>query len=373
MIVQGICLPKFEELKNIFQKYFDKKEEMGANFSIVKNNEILVNLYGGEKNKNISWDENTIVNTFSLSKGIYASCIAKLVEENEIDIEQKVSFYWPEFKNNKEKILVEDILSHQSGLFRFKEKISNDDLLNFEKIIFILEKQNPDHKPGEKTYYHAKTHGYLVENLIRKITQKNLKEFFYENFSKKYDLNFNFGFKENDFNNVSDLVQNKMEPEKIQKDFNAFNNPKHEINFYNSKKWRLAGVPSMGGHGSGLSIAKLYSILANDLKLDHKKIISQNKFKKILLQSPSRLDESLKLPIRWTYSGYILRGGWMFGKNKNAFGHNGWGGSLGFADPVEGMGIAYVTKKLNPGMGADLRAINLIKKTYEILDKYKIF
>ena len=126
MLVQGICPPKFEELKNIFQKYFDNNEESGANFSIVKNSEILVNIFGGQKSKNSSWDENTIVNTFSLSKGIYASCIARLIEVNELDIEKKVSFYWPEFKNNKEKILVKDILSHQSGLFRFKEKISND-------------------------------------------------------------------------------------------------------------------------------------------------------------------------------------------------------------------------------------------------------
>ena len=368
MLVQGICPPKFQELKNIFQEYFDNNEETGANFSIVKNNEILVNIFGGQKSKNSSWDENTIVNTFSLSKGIYASCIARLIEENEINIEKKVSFYWPEFKINKEKILIKDILSHQSGLFRFKEKISNEDLLNFEKIIYILEKQNPDHEPGEKTYYHAKTHGYLVENLIRKIAKKSLKEFFYENFSQKYDLNFNFGFKEDDFNNVSDLIENNIEYEETNKEFNAFNNPKHDINFYNSKKWRLSGVPSMGGHGSALSVAKLYDLLANDLKLDHKKIISQKKFKKILLPLPPRLDESLKLPIKWTYSGYILRGGWMFGKNKESFGHNGWGGSLGFGDPIEGMGIAYVTRKINSSMAADSRAINLIKKTYEIFN-----
>jgi len=110
-------------------------------------------------------------------------------------------------------------------------------------------------------------------------------------------------------------------------------------------------------------------LLANDLKFNNNKIISQNNFKKILEQSSSKLDESLKLSIKWTYSGYILRGGWMFGKNKKSFGHNGWGGSLGFGDPVEGIGISYVTRKINSGMGADMRAVNLIKKTYEILEK----
>jgi len=366
MLVQGICPPKFKELKNIFQKYFDEKDEIGANFSIVKNNEVLINLYGGFKNKNDKWDENTIVNTFSLSKGIYASCITKLIEQKEIDIEKKVSFYWPKFSENKDKILVKHILSHQSGLYRFKEKITNQDLLDYDHIITILEKQSPDHKPGERTFYHAKTHGYLVENLIKKITNKNLKDFFIENFSKKYDLNFNFGFQEKDFNNVSDLIEFNSKPIEINNEYDAFNNPEHDVDFYNSKEWRLSSVPSMGGHGSALAIAKLYDLLANDLKLNNNNIISSNNFKKILQQSSVRLDESLKLPIKWTFSGYILRGGWMFGKNKEAFGHNGWGGSLGFGDPIEGIGIAYVTRKINSGMGADMRVVKLIKKFYEL-------
>jgi CubicO group peptidase (beta-lactamase class C family) len=367
-MIQGVCPPRFEELKSIFQKYLDSGDEIGANFSVVKNNQIMINIYGGQKNQSSLWDENTIVNTFSVSKGIYASCIAKLIQEKEIDIEKKVKFYWPEFKNNKENILVKDILSHQSGLFRFKEKITNDDLLDYDKIINLLEKQTPDHLPGEKTYYHAKTHGYLVENLIRKITQKNLKEFFDENFSKKYELNFNFGFKKNDFSHVSDLIENVIEPKIVNNDFDAFNNPEHDTNFYNSKKWRLAGVPSMGGHGSALAVAKIYDLLANDIKSNNKNIISNNNFKKILQQSTTSLDHSLNLPIKWSYSGFILRGGWMFGKNKEAFGHNGFGGSLGFADPIEGIGIAYITRKINSTMKADIRAVSLIKKFYEILD-----
>ncbi len=369
MIVRGVCAPKFEELRDLFQKYLNDKIETGANFAIIKNQEILVNIYGGEKNNKEPWDETTIVNTFSLSKGIYASCIASLIEKKEINLDKEVSYYWPEFSYNKKDITVKDILSHQSGLYRFKKKITNDDLLDFDKIIEILEKQEPDHKPGEKTFYHAKTHGYLVENLIRKITNLSLKKFFKKNLSSIYNLNFNFGFEEQDFKNVCDLIEIKSETHETTKELTAFNNPKHEISFYNSRKWRLGGVASMGGHGSALSIAKLYDLLANDLKFDNKKIISRQNFRDILNQSNFRIDETLKLPIKWTYSGFILRGGWMFGKNKEAFGHNGWGGCLGFGDPVKGIGIAYVTKKVNPGMSADTRAVNLIKKTYEIFDR----
>ena len=369
MIIQGECAPQFIELKEKFKKYFEENKESGANFSIVKNGKVLVNIYGGKKNHLQNWDEDTIVNTFSLSKGIYAGCIAKLIQEKIIDIEKKVSFYWPKFKKNKENIKVKHILSHQAGLYRFKIKIKNEDLLDFNKITHILEDQDPDHPPGFETFYHAKTHGFLVENLIRKTTQLNLKDFFSQNFSKKYNLNFNFGFDNKDFKNVADLEeQNLKDIEKRDQDYNAFNNPVHDINFYNSRSWRLSGVPSMGGHGSALSIAKFYDILANDIKHDDNRVISKNNFLNILKISNFNNDGSLGIPIKWTYSGYIIRGGWLFGKNKESFGHNGWGGSVGFADPIEGVGISYVTKKINSSMSADKRVINLIKKFYEILN-----
>ena len=367
MIVKGVCSPKFQEVQQVFQNLFNDNEEVGANFAVVQNNRILINIFGGLKNSNEEWDENTIVNTFSLSKGIYAICIAKLIEEKKLDIEKRISFYWPEFKEDKENIRVKDILSHQSGLYRFKSKITNQDLLDFDKIIDLLEKQKPDHMAGERTFYHAKTHGYLIENIIRKVTNLNLKEFFKINFSQKFSLNFNFGFENNDFENAADLLENGKIEKSQNDEFNAFNNPEHDINFYNTKEWRLAGVPSMGGHGSALAVAKLYDLLSNDLRSNEKNIIAQSTFKEILTQSNNRVDESLKLPIKWTNSGFILRGGWMFGKNKENFGHNGWGGSLGFADPINGMGIAYVTRKINSGMNADTRALKLIKKLYEFI------
>ena len=96
-------------------------------------------------------------------------------------------------------------------------------------------------------------------------------------------------------------------------------------------------------------------------------LLSKLSIKKCITETVSRIDESLMLPIRWSQVGLILRGGWLFGKNKESFGHNGWGGSLGFADPVLGIGVAYTTNKINPTMASDQRIINLLKKFYEII------
>ena len=127
-------------------------------------------------------------------------------------------------------------------------------------------------------------------------------------------------------------------------------------------------MPSMGGHGNSDAIATIYDYLANDYKNNSQNIIRQNLLKKYLFETSSQTDLSLNFPVRWANLGFILRGGWMFGKYKESFGHNGWGGSLGFADPINGIGVAYVTKELNPTMGVDQRAVILIKKLYELLD-----
>jgi CubicO group peptidase (beta-lactamase class C family) len=122
----------------------------------------------------------------------------------------------------------------------------------------------------------------------------------------------------------------------------------------------------MNGHGNARSIAKIYDIFVNDLILEKNILLSKSSIKKCITESASRIDESLMLPIRWSRVGLILRGGWLFGKNKESFGHNGWGGSLGFADPTLGIGVAYTTNKINPTMGADFRIINLLKEFYKL-------
>ena len=173
-MVNGYCEEKYNPVKKIFEDYFLKQEEIGASFAIYKEGKPLIDLHGGFKDKNNkNWEENTIVNVFSATKGIYEIIVSILIDQNILDLEKSVSYYWDAFKqSNKREIKLKHILSHQSGLYRFKEKITQEDLLDWNKIITILENQEPDHPCGEKTYYHAKTHGFLIGEIIKKITNK---------------------------------------------------------------------------------------------------------------------------------------------------------------------------------------------------------
>jgi CubicO group peptidase (beta-lactamase class C family) len=366
-MVNGYCEEKYNSIKKIFGDYFLSNQEIGASFAVYKEGKPLIDLWGGFQNKdNKKWEENTIANVFSATKGIYEIIVSILIDQNILDLEKPVCYYWSTFKqSNKKEIKLKHILSHQSGLYRFKEKITQQDLLDWNKIISILENQEPDHKPGEKTYYHAKTHGFLIGEIIKKITKKSLGELVSELLSKKLELDFFIGTPKNQLSNIAFLYQDKTESKIISK-FNAFNNPEHEIDFYNKKDWQIAEVPSMNGHGNAKSIAKIYDVFVNDLILERNILLSKTSIKKCLTESVVRIDQSLMLPIRWSDGGLILRGGWLFGKNKESFGHNGWGGSLGFADPILGIGVAYTTNKINPTMASDQRIINLLKEFYRI-------
>ena len=316
-MINGYCEEKYSPVKKIFESYFLNKEEIGASFAIYKEGKPLIDLWGGFKNKkNQKWDENTIVNVFSKTKGIYEIIVSILVDRNILDLEKPVSYYWEAFKqSNKKEIKLKHILSHQSGLYRFKEKIMQQDMLDWNKIISILENQEPDHKPGEKTYYHAKTHGFLIGEVIKKITKKSLGELVSELLSKKLGLDFFIGTPKNQLSNIAFLYREKNEV-KTSNEFNAFNNPEHEISFYNKKEWQIAEIPSMNGHGNAKSIAKIYDVYVNDLILEKNLLLSKSSIKKCLTESISRTDQSLMLPIRWSDVGLILRGGWLFGKNK---------------------------------------------------------
>ncbi|NBV39724.1 MAG: class A beta-lactamase-related serine hydrolase, partial [Proteobacteria bacterium] len=250
-MISGYCEEKYTPVKKIFEDYFLKQEEIGASFAIYKEGKPLIDLYGGFKNKNNEkWEENTIVNVFSATKGIYEIIVSILINENILDLEKPVSYYWDAFKqSNKREIKLKHILSHQSGLYRFKEKVTQQDLLDWNKIISILENQEPDHLCGEKTYYHAKTHGFLIGEIIKKTTKKSLGKLVYELLSKKFKLDFFIGTPKNQLSNIAFLYENNTK-NKISPEFNAFNNPEHEINFYNKKNWQTAEIPSMNGHGN---------------------------------------------------------------------------------------------------------------------------
>ena len=127
-MIEGYCHPDFKELENHFRSLIDSGYETGASFAVEKDGEMIVDLWGGykDKEKTIPWDKDTICNVFSVTKGIIVPCMMHLVEQGKISLDDKVSKYWPEYgTNGKENTLIKHFLTHRAGMFGFRERLEN--------------------------------------------------------------------------------------------------------------------------------------------------------------------------------------------------------------------------------------------------------
>ena len=147
----GYCDPAFAKIGDIFTKAIESEHELGASLAIEYKGRMVVDMFGGHKDieRTKPWEEDTIVNVFSVTKGVAATCIAKLIDEGKLDVNNKVSFYWPEYGcNGKENTKVSDLLSHRSAMFGFQEGMPSGPWQNWEVFTKALESQKPFKEPG---------------------------------------------------------------------------------------------------------------------------------------------------------------------------------------------------------------------------------
>ena len=215
MSVNGYCDPKFIELKEYFEESINSKFELGAAISIEIEGESVINLWGGyqDANRRRAWEEDTLCNTFSVSKAMTSACILKLIEERKIDLNEKVSFYWPEYGcNGKEDTKIIDLLTHRAGMFAFEDNftINNEDWTNWNLFVTKLAKQKPFYTPGSAQSYHALTFGFLVGEVVRRVDGRSLGTYFKEKIADAYNIDFIFGLDNEDIKRTSDIVMSKI-------------------------------------------------------------------------------------------------------------------------------------------------------------------
>jgi len=204
----GKCDARFEAVKNAFRNNFEDGMEVGASFAVMINGEYVIDIWGGYKDKEKTqlWEKNTICNVFSTTKVPTALCTMICVDRELLDLDEKVAKYWPEFaQNGKENILVRHILSHTSGLAGIDEPIPWSAWYDWDKIVTLLEAQKPWWEPGTKSGYHAFTQGYLLGELVKRVTGKSLGTFFKEEVAVPLHIDFYIGLPEEHIPRVSNL------------------------------------------------------------------------------------------------------------------------------------------------------------------------
>ena len=228
---------------------------------------------------------------------------------------------------------------------------------------------HPIWEPGTASGYHSMTYGWLVSELIIRVTGKTLGNYFKENIGDPNQIDFHIGLPLAEEKRGAEMIpfpkesnQSSTKPNDAQI---ASGSGPNLLKHQNTTKWRSAEIPSANGQGCASAIAKLYSLVVTD---DHSlKIINDKTIETMTAERITNRDLVLDVVTRWG-SGFIMNmHKVIYGPEETSFGHSGWGGSCGFGDPINRIGVSYVMNNMKNNFAADGRSLELINKTYECL------
>ena len=402
-----------ERLEPLFQKNFETFGDLGAAISVWKNGKELLELHGGfrDARREQPWTEDTIVLIWSATKGIGSACLLHVLQEHKVDIERRVGEFWPEFAQaGKETITLGQLLSHQAGLAALDRKV---DLLDYAAVVDALAKQEPNWPPGIAHGYHARTFGFLVDELVRRISGIKLAEYWRKTFAEPLGLDLWIGLPENENARVATMYAPKAgkqaEPKDRQSgppvgrtrpvassDFYAdlatkgtfahkvFASPfgLNAISAMNKPEIRALPIVSFGGIGNASALAKFYAILANGGRMDGREFFSEKTIAWMTTRLTDGTDRVFQIPTAFS-AGFMkdsrrtrenltalssqVSERPVFGKSVEAFGHPGAGGSHAFADPENGISFAYVMNQMQQSVLPNQKSLRLVDAIYAVL------
>ncbi|MFI4973333.1 MAG: serine hydrolase domain-containing protein [Caulobacterales bacterium] len=364
--VGGFVRDRFAPVREAFEANLASGADVGASFCATVDGETVVDLWGGwaDEARTRPWEQDTIVNVYSTTKTMTALTALLLADRGELDFDAPVARYWPEFAaNGKERVKVSHLMSHSAGLSGWKEKINLQDLYDWDKATALLAAQAPYWEPGTAVGYHALTQGYLVGEVVRRITGRSLGTVFRQEIAEPLGADFHIGLPASEDARVADLIPPPPgggigDGPQSELTANMSQNPPINPLDTRTRAWRAAEIPAGGGHGNARSVAQVHVILANGGVANGKRIMSEAGCRKALEVQIEGPDLILGVPARFGM-GFGLPGEGLPLPNPNTIYWGGYGGSLIIIDMDAHTTFGYVMNKMAPTTTGDMRAFGL--------------
>jgi CubicO group peptidase (beta-lactamase class C family) len=412
--ISGWVAPGFEGVRDAFQANFDAGVEVGAAFGAYHRGQKVADLWGGiaDARTEEPWEEDTLVLVYSTTKGAVAMCANRLAQQGLLDVEAPVVTYWPEFAQaGKEKVTVADLLSHRAGLAWIDGTMSFEEVLRWDPVVEALERQAPSWPPGTAHGYHATTYGWLVGEVVRRVTGMSVGTYLHTEIAEPLDADFYIGLPASEEHRVARLESfiegltsgrplanvaadadsppggpNLTELAELSKTylapggtlFKALSAPGGafaEEEVWHSPQLHAAEIPAANGICDARSLACVYGACVDDVKTSSGstfRILTPEQVTRATTQETQGPDLVLMgLDIQWglgfnVNSGIIGLAG--LGGPK-AFGHFGMGGSAGWADPDLQLGMGYVMNRMDIGTTGDTRSFRLMRACIDAAEK----
>jgi len=397
----------------VFQANFDAGVEVGAAFGAYHQGEKVVDLWGGiaDNRTQDPWEEDTLVLVYSTTKGVVAMCANRLAQQGALDVDAPVVTYWPEFAQaGKERVTVADLLSHRAGLAWVDGTMSFEEMIRWDPVVEALERQEPSWPPGSAHGYHATTYGWLVGEVVRRVTGMSIGTYLRTEIAGPLGADFFIGLPASEEPRVARLVSfleglksgtatlsaesddalqagpNLAQLAELAKTYFAPGGPLFKAmsapggaltdeEVWHSPQLHAAEIPAANGICDARSLALLYGACVDDVRTPSGakfRIMSPQDVESAVQQQTNGPDQVLMgLDIQWGLGFNVNTG--IIGAaglgGPRAFGHFGMGGSAGWADPDLGLGMGYIMNRMDIGTTGDTRSFRLMRSCIDAAQK----
>ncbi len=392
MSVSGTCDPKFDAVREEFDRNFAERGEVGASVCVMVDGERVVDLWGGmaDPDAGRAWSEDTVCLVWSCTKGATALCAHLLIERGQLDPDALVTEYWPEYgQAGKEATTVRMLLSHQGGVAHVRPLLEPGAIRDWDAITALIAAETPFWEPGTRHGYHALTFGWLVGELVRRVDGRSLGRFFAEEVAEPLGIDFWIGTPATEHHRIA---PNRPAPlpdgsQPLSAFYTAamtdptsaaalmmLNNGGFVMDPNHPEDWE-AEIPAANGVTNGRGLAGMYNPLALGGATDSVKLVGPDSIARMsMVASAAEVDASLLLGTRFSL-GFMKSitnrdatgGEDVVIMSEAAFGHAGMGGSLGFADPSTRMSFGYAMNQQGGTMLLNDRGQSLVDASYRAL------
>lgn len=374
-MIDGFTSPKFAAVTSAFAENFTGGRDVGASFAVVHRGEVVVDLWGGHVDvaQTTPWQRDSLINVWSTTKTMTALCALMLIDGGSLDPDAPVAKYWPEFgTNGKDGVLVRHILSHTAGLSGWETPITPESLYDWDATCSLLGAQAPWWTPGDGSGYHAISQGYLVGEVIRRVSGKSVGAFFAQHVAGPLGADFHIGTSQAQDHRVIPVIAPVSGSIDAQLQgiggiaLRTLGNPKLNAEQSSTVAWRRAEIPAAGGHGNARSVAIAQSVVSHRGNVFGKRLLSDEATDIIFREQCNGTDRVLMVPVRHGI-GWGLQNEAVPLPNSNCCYWGGWGGSLVVNDVENNLTFAYVMNRMLEGTVGDTRAGTLMMATYMAL------
>lgn len=365
--IHGHCDGRFGALREAFERNFAERGEVGASFAATLDGEYVADLWAGYRDAagTLPWQEDTIVCVYSVTKTMCALAVLVLFDRGELDFDDLVVRYWPEYgQNGKEATRLRHIMGHTAGLPAFGERLTIAELCDWDHAAGVLERQAPSWRPGEACAYHALTQGFLLGEIVRRITGASLGAFFRENVAVPLGADFHIGLPPLHHGRTGEMIAGGQMPEKLQAYMRRqqSSSPSVQPPTANSESFRSAEIPAVNGHGNARSVVRVQTAVANGGRAFGVELVSPSTIGQIFREQGYLKGMRARLGI-----GYGLQSALTspIPKGAKTCFWAGGGGSTVILDHTNRVCMSYVMNRMELDHLGDRRGTSLTKAFYE--------